>query len=80
MSGVEPELLRFAFPIASAQTVASDATLVIQSLPVRVRCKSCSAESEVTINKMLCGHCGDWQTELLSGDEMLLERIELETH
>jgi hydrogenase nickel incorporation protein HypA/HybF len=80
LSGVEPELLRSAFPIASAQTVASDATLVIQSLPVRVRCKSCSAESEVTINKMLCSQCGDWQTELLSGDEMLLERIELETH
>ena len=80
LSGVEPDLLRSAFPIASARSVASRATLVIHSLPVRVRCKSCNSESEVSINKMLCSQCGDWQTELISGDELLLERVELETH
>ena len=80
LSGVEPDLLRSAFPIASARSVASDAALVIQSLPIRVHCKSCHAESEVAINKIICGHCGDWQTELVSGDELLLERVELEIH
>jgi Zn finger protein HypA/HybF involved in hydrogenase expression len=26
----------------------------------------------------LCDHCGDWHTELLQGDEMLLTSLELE--
>jgi len=80
LSGVEPDLLRSAFPIASAESIAAKATLIIQSLPVRVRCKICHTESEVLINRMLCGQCGDWQTELISGDELLLERVELEVH
>ena len=79
LSGVEPDLLRSAFPIASARSVASKAVLEIDSSPVRVRCKSCNAESEVAINKMICSRCGDWQTQVISGDELLLERVELET-
>lgn len=79
LSGVEPELLQSAFPFASADTVAEQATLIISSLPIRVRCKTCLGESEASINKLVCGLCGDWQTELLAGDELLLERVEMRT-
>lgn len=78
LSGVEPQLLRSAFPIARVNSVASHAELVINTLPVRVVCTVCGAESEVTPNRLLCGSCGDWQTKLVSGDELLLERIELQ--
>jgi hydrogenase nickel incorporation protein HypA/HybF len=80
LSGVEPQLLLQAFPLASAGTIASDATLVIESLPIRVRCRSCKKESEVTINLLTCRHCGDYQTQLISGDEMLLANLELSTN
>jgi len=80
LSGVEPQLLLQAFPLASAGTIASEATLVIESLPIRVRCRSCDKESEVTINKLTCRHCGDYQTQVISGDEMLLANLELSTN
>ncbi|MGD9000882.1 MAG: hydrogenase maturation nickel metallochaperone HypA [Granulosicoccaceae bacterium] len=79
LSGVVPELLRSAFPIAAANTVAAGAQLVIHQAPVRVHCQHCHAESEASPNRLLCAACGDWHTQLLSGDELLLERVELKT-
>lgn len=77
LSGVEPALLREAFPLARAGTVAEHAELEIDSLPVKVRCRRCGAETEARANRLLCGECGDWQTQLVSGDELLLSSVEL---
>lgn len=76
LSGVEAPLLKHAYPVASAGTVAEGATLVIETLPIKVRCRTCSAETEATANRLLCAECGDFHTELISGDEMLLASIE----
>jgi hydrogenase nickel incorporation protein HypA/HybF len=77
LSGVESPLLRNAFPFASAGTVAANAELHISDMPVRVRCRHCAVESETPPNRLLCSSCSSWQTELLSGDELLLERVEM---
>ena len=79
LSGVEIPLLESAFSIARAGTVAEHALLNVEAIPIRVKCNSCNTESEVTQNKLLCKQCGNWQTQLISGDEMLLRQIELET-
>ena len=78
LSGVEEHLLRHAYPVASAGTIAEGAELIIQSTPVRVRCTNCGEESTVKPNHLLCGSCGDWRTELISGDELLLMQVELD--
>lgn len=79
LAGVEPQLLMQAFPLASAGTVADKATLVIESLPVKVFCSVCSMESEASINNLTCRACGENQTYLISGSEMLLADLELAT-
>jgi len=43
-----------------------------------VRCKTCAAETEATPNRLVCGNCGAWHTELLQGDELLLASLDLE--
>ncbi len=78
LSGVEAQLLKNAYPMASAGTVAEHAELLIEYLPVRVKCTQCGSESDALPNKLTCKQCGDWQTELLSGDEMMLLSVELE--
>ncbi|MHB8622671.1 MAG: hydrogenase maturation nickel metallochaperone HypA/HybF [Sulfuricaulis sp.] len=77
LSGVEPDLLTQAFPLAAAGTVAACSRLVIESQPIRVHCDRCGAETGAEPNKLICGACGDWHTRLLSGDEMLLASVEL---
>lgn len=79
LAGVEPDLLQAAFPMARINTAASSAELVISTSPVVVLCPECGEESEVTINNMLCAICGNWETQLISGDELILQRVELHT-
>lgn len=79
LSGVEAQLLKHAYPVASAGTVAEGAELVIENLPVRIKCTECGKESEASPNKLICKACGDWRTTLISGDELMLMRVELET-
>lgn len=79
LAGVEPQLLAQAFPIACAGTLAEAAELQMEMLPLTVRCRSCGAETEARPNRLVCGACGDWQTQVISGDEMLLASVELIT-
>lgn len=78
LAGVDAELLKTAYPHASAGTVAEHAALIIEALPLRVRCNMCNKESNALPNKLVCQHCGAWQTTLISGDELLLMSVELE--
>lgn len=78
LSGVEAQLLKNAYSIARAGTVAENAELVIEHLPILVKCNQCDGESEALPNKLTCKHCGDWRTTVISGDELLLMSVELE--
>ncbi len=77
LSGVEPALLATAFPLAAAGGVAESAELVLEPLPARARCTSCGAEFDAPANRLVCPHCGEWRTELLAGDELILASLEL---
>lgn len=78
LSGVEAQLLKNAYPLASAGTIAEQAELIIEYLPIRVKCEQCGCESDALPNKLICKKCGDWRTTLISGDELLLMSVELE--
>lgn len=77
LSGVEANLLATAFPLAAAGSLAESAELVLESLPARGRCPACNAEFEAPANRLVCPHCGEWRTELVAGDELLLASLEL---
>jgi len=79
LSGIEPQLLASAYPLACAGTRAEGSQLEIEHTDVRVRCRGCGAETKAAPNRLVCGACGDWHTDLLAGDELLLLRVELET-
>jgi hydrogenase nickel incorporation protein HypA/HybF len=78
LSGVETDLLRNAYPLAAAGTIAEDAELVIENAAVVVRCTQCGAESNAEVNHLLCTSCGDFRTTVISGDELILQRVELD--
>lgn len=78
LSGVEPDLLRHAYPLAAAGTVAEEAELIMDTTAIVVRCSQCDNETTVTPNKLLCGSCGDFRTQVISGDELVLMRVELD--
>ena len=77
LSGVEPQLLEQAFTLARAGSIAADAELQVTSLPIRVSCKACGTVSEAQAARLVCAACGNWQTTLVSGDELQLTQVEL---
>lgn len=79
LAGIVPALLGSAFPLAAAGRRMARATLELVAAPITVRCQTCSAETEAEMNRLICGICGDWHTQIISGDELLLESVELDT-
>ena len=77
LSGVESHLLKQAFPLASAGSLAECSVLEIKEQAIEVECSKCGHTTAATPNRLVCATCGDWQTRLISGDEMLLESVEL---
>jgi hydrogenase nickel incorporation protein HypA/HybF len=80
LSGIDAALLASAFAAARGTGFAARAELSLECLPVRVRCRDCGTDSDVAPNRLLCGQCGGYRTTLLSGDEMILQRVELSLH
>lgn len=78
LSGVEPRLIENAYPLACAGTPAEGSRLAIEQRPLRVRCQVCNEESPAASSRLVCAHCGDWRTDLIGGDELLLLQVEFE--
>jgi hydrogenase nickel incorporation protein HypA/HybF len=78
LSGVEPALLRNAFPLAAVGTRAEAAELVIEHSAIVVECTQCGARTDAKPNRLICGDCGDFRTRMVSGEEMTLVSLELD--
>lgn len=78
LSGVEAPLLTQAFSLLTPKTVAETAKLCITMPPLIIFCSSCQQESEVAANALSCPHCGEWRTQLRSGDALQLLSLHLD--
>lgn len=76
---VVPDSLRFCFELAAAGTPAEAARLDVEIRPAGLRCRRCRAETALVAPPFLCGACGDPDVAYLSGDELLVDGVELDT-
>lgn len=77
LSGVDGPLLQRAFSVARMGTVAEKAVLELEAEPLMVRCRMCGRENAATLHALLCQSCGDWHTEVISGEGLLLVSVVL---
>ena len=76
LAGVEPELLASAFSIFKQRTLCDRAELEIQSVAARWDCPQCGAALAAGA-VLRCPGCGV-PARLQAGDEIMLDRIEME--
>lgn len=76
LSGVEAGLLSAAFVAFRERTVCAGADLAIQSIPARWACPRCHAE--IPRGRVLTCQACAVPARLESGDEIVLDRIEME--
>ena len=78
LRAVVPEAMEFCFEAASQGTRAQGARLIIEQVPIRVRCARCADEWVVESVEFFCPGC-DGPVEILTGKELLLRTIEVES-
>jgi hydrogenase nickel insertion protein HypA len=80
-AGILPEALVFAFDASKDTTVAKNAKLVIETVPLGGTCQECKKEFEAPENAkyvLSCPHCGSTSYEITKGREM--EILDMETN
>jgi len=77
LCAVDAHHLQETFDFASSGTMADKATLVINVIPMTIRCLECQSESQVLPDLMICHHCGSQRTQLINGDEIMLHDIDI---
>ena len=75
---VVPSALRFAFELVAKDTVLEDAELVIVEIPARGRCRACRLESTMASFPLQCERCGGLDLEIVAGEQLLVDELELE--
>jgi hydrogenase nickel incorporation protein HypA/HybF len=75
---VVPSALEFAFEIVTQGTSLQGAELRIETVPAVGRCAACGAEGQLDWFPFACTACGSVDMELISGEELLVEAIEVD--
>lgn len=78
LTNAEPDALQMAFEAFSKGTVCDGAELIIERVPVTGRCRSCHQEFKIKSLFFLCPNCSDNNIEVIEGEELLLESLEVE--
>lgn len=78
LTNAQPDALKMAFEAYSKGTVCEGAELLVERIPVRGRCQSCQKEFGVKTLIFLCPNCGESRIEIIEGEELLLESLEVE--
>ena len=76
-AAIVPESLRFAFAVISAGTRAAGAELLVTTTAARSRCVDCGMVFEFEGMIGRCLQCGRLGGKILSGDEVVLQAIEV---
>jgi hydrogenase nickel incorporation protein HypA/HybF len=75
---VVPSALEFAFELLANGTPLQGAELVIEDVPACGSCRACGVETTMTEFPLQCSACGGLDLELLAGEELLVDALELE--
>ncbi len=77
LAGVLPEAIAFCFDAVAKDTALDGATLDINEIPGRCRCRDCGEEFAVATLHEPCA-CGSHALDRLAGQELRVREMELE--
>ena len=75
---VVPSALAFSFELVAEGTPVEGAELEVEEVPAVGVCSGCALESRLDSFPLLCRMCGGFDLEILRGEELLVESLELE--
>lgn len=80
MSGVARDALLFAWELARSDTVAAQAELLIEDVPLSVFCSRCQCErATLEGGGLVCGICGAPSPTVVGGRELKFVSVEVDS-
>jgi hydrogenase nickel incorporation protein HypA/HybF len=77
LATIEPEAMRFNFPIVARGTLAEDAELITEVVDGEAWCMQCCARVAVRRHGDGCPNCGSYQLQILEGQQMRVRQLEV---
>ncbi|MGI6007104.1 MAG: hydrogenase maturation nickel metallochaperone HypA [Ruminococcus sp.] len=77
-SGLVPECIQVYLDVLSKGTCAQGVILQSQINPLKVLCRDCGWESEITREDIACPRCRSLRLKRLSGKECYIDRLDME--
>ncbi len=74
---IVPDTLAYCWELHTRDTDLDGCALDVDYVPAVIRCNDCGSETELSLPVLRCGTCDSTSTSLLSGEEFLIESIEL---
>ena len=73
-----PDCISYYFNIVAKDTIAENAELIIEKIPVVIKCNDCLAEEILPRNTYTCPKCKGHNYSIISGKEFYLDTMEVE--
>lgn len=73
-----PASLKLAYKILSKGTPAEGSSLLIKTIPIKVKCNQCGWKGSTRDICFVCRKCGGVDLKIIGGQELCLESIEVE--
>ena len=77
-AGIVPECVQMYLDVLAKGTMAEGAQVEARTAPLRVLCRECGRESEITREHIACPFCGSLRLKTLSGREFMVESLEVD--
>ncbi len=78
LSGVIPYCIEEYFKIAARGTLAEGAKIVVEKIPIGIRCPDCGFSGSITRGNYKCPECGSVNFRIVSGKEYFVDSVEAE--
>ena len=76
MVQIVPDIFRFAFSETVRNSIAEDAEVSIEIVPVKMKCMNCGNDFHVTENRFACSNCDSTDLSIIQGKELFIKSIE----
>ncbi len=78
MTGIVGDCVQFYFDFLGKGTAAEKATLSINIVPIKVKCRNCAQSFQPGDSEWTCPRCQGASAEIVAGKELFVESIEVE--
>lgn len=78
LSDLLPDCINSYFEILSKGTIAEDAVIMVEKLPLKARCNDCNTISEIEIRSFRCPNCSSQNMTIIQGNEFYIDSLEVE--